>query len=162
MPPVSPSHSTFKTSRLSLSALLSACLLSACSSTPSSNSNTNAQQSPANTPFNEPLSRRTPVVAERPARVYIWAGFDPTDCTAITPTLTIAQPPAKGTITFRPNQMTKIKQSSSGKCIGQDLYGTGIYYTGHKGQTGRDQFSITATTTGDPPVTRSFTLTIAE
>lgn len=93
--------------------------------------------------------------------MYIWAGFNPGDCTAITPTIAVAQPPNKGTVTFRPNQMTKIMQSTSGKCIGKTVYGTGIYYTARKGETGQDQFSITATTSGDPPVMRRFSLTIS-
>jgi len=92
--------------------------------------------------------------------MYIWAGFDPDTCTAITPTLTVSQSPAKGAVTFRPNQMTKIMQSTSGKCIGQTVYGTGIYYTARKGTRGQDQFAVTAATSDDPPVTHSFSLTI--
>lgn len=146
-----------KTQLCGLATLICACLMAGCSSTPTSKTDTSAQSTEAQAP----LSRTTPVVAGRPARMYIWAGFSPEDCTAITPTLTIAQPPKKGTISFRPNQTTKIKQSTSGKCIGHNVYGTGIYYTARNGQTGPDQFSITASTPGDLPVTRTFSLIIA-
>lgn len=129
-----------------------------CSPSPTPQTTTYTQ-SPENA---APLSRRTPVVAGRPARMFIWAGLDPDDCSAIEPKLEIAKPPSKGVVTFRPNQMTKVMQSTSGKCIGHQVYGTGIYYTARQGQTGRDQFAITARTPGDPPVTRSFTLTIVE
>lgn len=145
-----------KTHSCGLATLVCLSLLAGCSSTPPSETGSTVQSSQADAP----LSRRTPVVAERPARMYIWAGFDPSDCSVITPKLTVKEPPSKGRITFRHNQMTKIQQSSSGACIGQNVYGTGIYYTARKGQTGPDQFSITASTPGDPPVTRTFTLTI--
>lgn len=105
--------------------------------------------------------RKTPVVAGRPARVYIWAGFDEATCAARTPALAVAVPPTNGTVTFKPGQSTKIEHSRSGKCIGQTLPGTGIYYTAKPGATGRDQFSVTATLPNEAPVTQNFTVTIS-
>ena len=139
-----------KTVSIMLAALLSGLCVSGCSSTPT------PQTDPGSVPdkaANNRPTRSTPVVAERPARMYVWAGFNEKDCTPITPTLAVAQAPTKGEVSFRPNQMTTIQHSSSGKCLGHRLPGTGIYYTARKGQTGLDQFSVTATTKSGQAVT---------
>lgn len=141
---------------LHLSALQIWFWVSGCSQTPPAQTQTAA---PANTPGTA-VARKTPVIAERPARMYIWAGFDPKDCKAVTPKLTVTQQPSKGAVSFQPNQLTTITQSSSGACLGRSLRGTGIYYTAHKGQSGADQFSVTATAGSRQAVSRTFQLNI--
>jgi len=94
--------------------------------------------------------------------MYIWAGFSEKDCRVVTPKFAVTQAPAKGTVSFRPNQPTKIQHSGSGKCLGTKLPGTGIYYTAGKGQSGSDQFSITATTPSGQTATKSFQVEIVE
>ena len=106
--------------------------------------------------------RSRPVVAGRPARLYIWAGFSEKDCKPITANFAVTQAPAKGTVSFKPNQPTKIQHSGSGKCIGTRLAGTGIYYLAKEGQSGSDQFTVTATTPSGQTVTKSFQVEIAE
>jgi len=129
-----------------------------CSSTPTSQNLSNKTSHAANA-----LQKRmAPVVAERPARIYIWAGFDEKNCQVLTPKITISQQPSKGVVNFRENQMTIIKHSNSGKCLGQKLPGTGIYYTARKGQTGSDHFSLTASTSKGHSATRSFQIRIVE
>ena len=106
--------------------------------------------------------RGTPVVAGRPARMYIWAGFREKDCAALTPTFAISQAPAKGDVTFQPNQTTMIRHSNSGNCIGTSLPGTGIYYTARAGETGVDTFSVIATTPDGSTATKTFNVRVIE
>ncbi len=94
--------------------------------------------------------------------MFIWAGFDENTCKPIPAKVTLANAPAKGSVKFKPNQSTMIKQSDSGKCIGKRMRGTGIYYTARFGQTGDDQFSVTATTPSGDITTRSFNVKISE
>ena len=133
-------------------------LIAACSSTPPVTTGV----TPPSAPAGNVAVRKTPVVAGRPARMYIWTGFNPRDCKPITPKFAVAQPPGKGDVAFRPNQMTLIQQSSSGACIGKTLPGTGIYYTARQGQTGPDRFSVSATMPNGSTMTRSFQFTIAD
>lgn len=104
----------------------------------------------------------TPVSAERPARLYVYAAFMEKDCSPIGANVTIATPPSKGTVTFRENQETVIQSSLSGKCIGQRVTGTGVYYTAQKGQDGADTFTVTATSPNGEPVTRTFQVRIVD
>lgn len=107
------------------------------------------------------VERGTRVVAERPGRVFVMAGFDE-NCQSKSPvTITIDKAPEKGEVTFREGQTTTIQYSISGRCIGNRLMGTGIYYTARKGATGTDTFSITARV-GNDTASRSFTVRIAE
>lgn len=103
-----------------------------------------------------------PVVAARQTRMYVWAGFMEKDCSAATPTITISQKPAKGEISLKANEPTFIQHSTSGKCLGKSLPGTGIYYTARKGQEGADQFTLTATSATGQVATRSFKVNIIE
>jgi len=129
-----------------------------CSSTPTTKfeSGTNSNRT------NAVLKRTTPVVSGRPARMYVWVGFDEKTCMALNQEIAVSEKPAKGAVSFKPNQKTKIKQSNSGKCLGENMVGTGIYYTARKGQTGVDQFSVTASTSEGHSATRSFQVRIVE
>jgi len=106
--------------------------------------------------------RGTPVVVERPARVFVWAGFKESDCSVVPATVTVTQQPGKGTVSFRENQTTTVQYSQSGKCIGQRMQGTGVYYTASKGTEGVDKFSVTATTPTGQTLSRSFQVRIVE
>ncbi len=88
--------------------------------------------------------RRDPVVAGRRARVFVMAGFGETCESLPAPTITVVQPPAKGSVSFEPGQETTINTSASGTCIGQRVLGTGIYYTARAGETGPDTFTVEA------------------
>ncbi len=106
--------------------------------------------------------RGTPVVPGRPARMYVMAGFKEADCAPLTPSLTVTTPPAKGEVSFRPNQMTTVMHSGSGKCTGGKLPGTGIYYTAKPGAQGVDTFTVTASTGSGTPSVRTFQVRIVE
>lgn len=105
--------------------------------------------------------RRDPVVAGRPARVFVMAGFGEKCDSLPAPQIKITQPPAKGSVTFEPGQDTVISTSASGTCIGQHVKGTGIYYTARPGETGSDTFAIAATLEGST-TQRTFQVQIVE
>lgn len=106
--------------------------------------------------------RSTKVVANRPARIYVFAGFD-TACQSLTGlAIEIARAPTKGQVALREGQETTIMNSASGKCVGTRQKGTGIYYTAAPGAQGSDTFAVTARIGDNPPVTRTFTVAIAE
>lgn len=104
----------------------------------------------------------TPVRTSKATQMYVWAGFKEKDCSPITPTLGVSQPPTKGTVTFRENETITVQHSASGKCIGQSMAGTGIYYQPTKGQDGGDSFTVTASTASGQAVTRTFNVKIVE
>ena len=144
--------------RAILAVLLPGLLISGCSSLPSVPVTTGAIPDAA---VSGPV-RGTPVVAGRPARMFIWAGFREKDCAALTPTFTLAQAAARGDVTFQPNQTTMIRHSNSGNCIGTSLPGTGIYYTARAGETGDDTFSVVATTPDGITATKTFSVRVIE
>ncbi len=89
------------------------------------------------------------------------AGFGETCESLQSPTVTVTQPPAKGSVSFEPGQETTIKTSASGACIGQRVLGTGIYYTARHGETGTDTFGVEASL-GGSVTQRTFTVEIVE
>src|SRR5690606_21290814 len=99
-----------------------ALLVAACSS-PGSAPNTPSAAQPGDG------VRRDPVVAGRPARVFVMGGFGEGCESLDAPTMKVLQQPAKGSVSFEPGQETTINSSASGTCIGQRVRGTGIYYT---------------------------------
>jgi hypothetical protein len=105
--------------------------------------------------------RRDPVVAGRRARVFVMAGFGETCESLPAPTITVVQPPAKGSVSFEPGQETTIKTSASGTCIGQRVLGTGIYYTARAGETGPDTFTVEAEL-GGSTTQRTFSVEIVD
>ncbi len=107
-------------------------------------------------------TRGAPVVAGRPARVFIFAGFDD-NCQPLSIShITVTRAPAKGEISFKPGQETTIKTSEKGTCIGQTATGTGVYYTARAGMTGTDRFSVVAKLAGGEKAARSFEVQIVE
>ena len=74
----------------------------------------------------------------------------------------VAAPPAQGQVSFEPNQSTTVMQSSTGRCTGGRMPGTGVYYTARPGAQGTDTFTITATAESGVATSRTFTVRIAE
>lgn len=150
---------------------LSALLLSGCTSntTPpvaglapptSTGTITTAAGPGAGTPK---VTRGTPVVPGRPGRVFIMAAFSPKDCRPMgDPQMTIDNPPKQGDVSFKPGQETTIQYSLTGKCTGQRVPGTGIYYTARAGATGTDSFSVSARMPDGTTATRAFNVRIAQ
>lgn len=141
-----------------------AVVLSGCSPTaapPSSDTGTSPGAGPSMT-ASDAATRRTPVVAGRPARVFIFAGWND-DCSPVPePELSISSAPAQGDISFKPGQMTTVQTSASGTCAGRPVSGTGVYYTARTGATGSDSFAIAARLATGESTTRQFSVTIAE
>lgn len=106
--------------------------------------------------------RSTPVVPDRPARMFVFAGFGDKCEPLGAPEITITHPPAKGELSFVPGQETTIQASAQGTCIGQKTTGTGVYYTAHAGAKGRDRFQVTAKLASGETATRTFEVQIAE
>jgi hypothetical protein len=105
--------------------------------------------------------RGTKMIPERPGRVFVMAGFD-TACKALAPVqITIDRQPEKGSVAFRENQETTIQYSVSGRCVGNRIRGTGIYYTARAGASGTDTFAVTARIGGET-ASRTFTVNISD
>jgi hypothetical protein len=105
--------------------------------------------------------RGTKVVPDRPARVFVMAGFDAA-CKSIDPVkITITAQPSQGQVTLRPGQETTVQYSVSGKCIGSRVVGTGIYYTARRDASGADRFEVAAQLGTGEAVTRTFDVRIA-
>lgn len=105
--------------------------------------------------------RGTKVIPDRPARVFVMAGFD-TGCKSIAPVrITITAQPTQGQVTLREAQTTTVQFSVSGACIGSKVVGTGIYYTARPDAAGTDTFAIAAQIGSGEPVTRTFNVRIA-
>lgn len=106
--------------------------------------------------------RGAKVVPDRPARVFVMAGFD-TACKSLTPVqISIDKQPAKGAVTLREGQETTVQYSLSGTCIGSRIKGTGIYYTAKAGAAGMDTFTVTARLGSGETASRTFNVAIAE
>ena len=95
-------------------------------------------------------------------RVFVMAAFGH-DCKPLAaPAIDVAAAPRKGSVSFRPGQTTTIMSSLSGKCIGERIQGTGIYYTAAPNGAGEDAFSITARLETGEVATRSFKMFISD
>ena len=117
---------------------------------------------PGNAPTADAAVRSTPGVTGRRARVFIFAGVG-NKCEPIAaPQITITEPPAKGDVSFVPDQETTIQSSAKGTCIGTKTKGTGIYYTARAGQDGADRFSIAGRLPSGETATRTFEVRIAK
>jgi hypothetical protein len=116
----------------------------------------------ADAPTSDAAVRKTPVVPGRPARVFIFAGFGDHCEQVAAPQITVSVAPAKGDLSFVPDQETTIQSSAHGTCIGQTARGTGIYYTARAGQQGTDRFSVSAKLASGETATRAFEVRIAE
>lgn len=138
--------------------LLSATLAAACSSqTPSIGAG-----SPGATASGDVAVRQAPVVAGRPARVFIFAGLG-NKCEQLpAPQISVTAAPTKGDVSFVPGQDTTIETSVKGTCVGKSAKGTGVYYTARAGQTGTDTFAVTAKLGAGESATRTFQVTITD
>lgn len=113
-------------------------------------------------PTNDAATRTTPVVVGRPARVFVFAGWDEA-CTALAaPQVMVTNPPSQGEITFRPGQQTTIAASAGGTCAGRTVAGTGVYYTARAGAAGTDRFAVEARLASGETNRRVFEVTIAD
>ena len=96
-------------------------------------------------------------------RLFVMAGFTPDACAFRGfPELEVNAPPAKGQVGFKTGETTTIQYSLSGKCIGSQVQGTGIYYTPASGQVGEDTFTVTGRLGTGEPATRTFSVIIDE
>lgn len=94
-------------------------------------------------------------------RVFVMAGFTPDACAFIGfPDMQIDAPPAKGQVVFKQGEATTIQYSLSGNCIGNQVQGTGIYYTPVAGQAGEDTFTVSGRLGSGEPATRTFSVII--
>ena len=137
-------------------------VLSACSGSSPNEAQPEAVGATTAAPTQDAATRSTPVVTNRPARVFVFAGVGK-KCEAVAePQITVTAPPAKGDLAFKPGQETQIMSSAQGTCIGAKARGTGVYYTARAGQIGADRFSVTAKLASGETSTRTFEVTIAE
>ena len=95
-------------------------------------------------------------------RVFVMAGFDDQCQPVAKPAIEVVKAPRKGSVSFREGQSTTIMSSLSGKCIGQRILGTGIYYTASGNVAGEDAFTIEARLATGEIATRSFQMFIAD
>ena len=106
--------------------------------------------------------RNMGIVPGRPARVFIFAGVDQNCASLPEPQLEVTKPPAKGDVSFRPGQATKLAATASGTCIGAKATGTGVYYTAREGTSGIDRFSVVARLASGETMARDFDVMIGE
>ena len=128
---------------------------------PSSLMTTGALPTAASTPAN-PAAFAKPVKVAKATRMYVWAAFKEKDCSPVTPQMAVAVTPTKGAVSFRPNETITIQHSTSGKCVGQRVPGTAVYYTPKADQDGPDSFSVTATNSSGQVATRSFNVNVVQ
>lgn len=144
--------------------------LSACAPSGSNDSGAVQDNMPAKV-TNEPAQgmgspavgvRSSAIVPGRAARVFIFAGVDPHCASLPEPELILTKPPAKGDVSFRPGQATKLAATASGTCIGSKAVGTGVYYTARSGASGSDSFTVSASLASGETMTRDFHVLIAD
>lgn len=107
-------------------------------------------------------TRSAPVVPGRPARVFVFAGWDGACATLAAPQVTVTSPPAQGEVSFRPGQETTIAGSATGPCAGKRATGTGVYYTARAGAAGSDRFAVEARLASGETSARVFEVGIAD
>lgn len=135
--------------------------LAGCSTTPSSLIATGSLPKVAEA-ASKPAAFAKPVQETKATRMYVWAGFKEKDCSPVEPQMSLAVAPTKGDVSFRPNESITIQHSASGKCVGQRVSGTAIYYTSKAGHDGPDRFTVTATTQSGKTVSRTFNVNIVQ
>ena len=154
---------TFLTlSRSAICIALALLTLAGCSSSGPENLPAGTPALDGTAPTTDAATRASPVVASRPARVFVMAGVDQACKPLPAPQITITQPPTKGDVTFKPGQEATLAATAQGTCVGQKSIGTGIYYTARVGSTGTDRFMIEAKLASGEVATRTFEVKIAE
>ena len=139
--------------------VLAASVLTACSN---SETLSDGQSSAQPSVTQDAATRSEPVVAGRPARVFIFAGLGKS-CEAVPPPqVVIVQQPSKGALSLVQNQETTIRTSAEGTCIGHTAKGTAVYFTAREGADGKDRFAVSAKLSGGEEVTRTFEVTIVQ
>lgn len=113
-------------------------------------------------PTMDAATRTAPVVVGRPARVFVFAGWDAACQPLAPPEITITAAPAQGDISFRTGQETAIAASASGTCGGKKVSGTGVYYTARAGAAGTDRFALQARLASGETSSRTFEVRIVE
>ena len=110
-----------------------------------------------------PASKGTRVKPGEATRLFVMAGFTPDACAFMGfPDMQLNTQPAKGQVGFKTGEVTTIQYSLSGKCIGSQVQGTGIYYTPASGQVGPDTFTVSGRLGSGEPATRTFSVIIDE
>ncbi len=104
----------------------------------------------------------TRVKRDQSTRVFVMAGFTPECAFKGFPDMELQSAPAKGQIAFKTGEATTIQYSLSGKCLGSQVEGTGIYYTPTAGQAGEDSFTVIGRLGSGEPATRTFSVIIDE
>lgn len=115
----------------------------------------------ADVPTQDAATRTTPVVPGRPARVFVFAGWNAACAAVAAPQVTVIRSPSQGDITFRPGQNTTIAASAGGTCAGRTVPGTGVYYTARANASGTDRFIVEARLASGETNRRVFEVTIA-
>lgn len=113
-------------------------------------------------PAQETPPGMTRVSPGKSTRVFVMAAFDDSCKPLAAPSIEVTISPRKGTVVFREGQTTTIMSSLSGKCIGERVQGTGIYYTASESGAGEDAFEITARLATGALSTRSFKMFISD
>ena len=145
-----------------ISTAVAFCLaIAGCSSTPSSLIATGSLSKAAE-PSGKPAAFAKPVRTGKPTRMYVWAGFKEKDCSPVQPQMSLSATPTKGDVSYRPNEAVTVQHSASGKCVGQRVSGTAIYYTPKAGTDGHDRFTVTAATPNGSTVSRTFNVDIVQ
>ncbi|MEQ1671574.1 MAG: hypothetical protein ABL893_12000 [Hyphomicrobium sp.] len=142
--------------------ILSTTLAGCSASNPPSLSEAAKPSAVGTPPTLDNATRASPVVAARPARVYVMTSVDAACRSLEAPEITITRPPTKGDVSFKPGQQTTLAATAKGTCIGRTATGTGIYYTARAGHTGIDQFAIEARAATGEVATRVFEVKISE
>jgi hypothetical protein len=116
----------------------------------------------AQSPAQETPPGMTRVSPGKSTRVFVMAAFDDACKPIAAPSIQVTTPPRKGSVSFREGQTTTVMSSLSGKCIGERVQGTGVYYTASPDGTGEDAFEITARLATGAVTTRSFKMFISD
>ena len=104
----------------------------------------------------------TRVAHGQKVRVFTLAGLGDGCISTAQPRLSIDKAPLKGSVTFDPVEPTVVQYSLSGKCIGNRVASTGVYYTPRPGETGPDTFTVSAHAGRSTVATRKIDVKIAE
>lgn len=117
-------------------------------------------ESVAATVTQDAATRTTPVVAGRPARVFVYAALGEACMPLPAPTLRVVAPPSQGELSFREGQPTTLASAGGSECGGRSATGTGVYYTARDGAAGSDRFTVEARAGDGTVQSRSFEVRI--
>lgn len=101
-------------------------------------------------------TRTMPVVAGRPARVFVYAALGEACKPLPAPVVRVVAPPSQGEVSFREGQQTTLVSNGSSACSGRSATGTGVYYTARDGAAGSDRFTVEARASDGTMQSRTF------